>query len=77
MIKNPLKTRSMSRLLPKRLKKRHQLNKTGFYVAGLGALVSGAGLILRNRRMGNGVLGFGLAHVVLGGLDLMRPAVRR
>lgn len=57
--------------------KMHLNNKTGLYVAGLGALVSGTGLLLKNRRMGNGVLGFGLAHVVLGGLDLLRPSVRK
>ncbi|MGI6357865.1 MAG: hypothetical protein ACOX2K_04120 [Bacillota bacterium] len=76
-MKNPLQVRTVSHFLHKRLKRRRQHNKTGFYVAGLGALVSGAGLFLRNRRVGNGVLGFGLAHVVLGGLDLMRPALRR
>lgn len=54
----------------------HVRNKTGLYLAGLGALVSGTGLMLHNKRLGNGVLGFGLAHVVLGGLDLLRPSVR-
>ena len=57
--------------------KTHAHNKTGLYVAGLGALVSGTGLLLRNKRVGNGVVGFGLAHVVLGGLDLLRPSVRK
>lgn len=57
--------------------KMHVRNKTGLYVAGLGALVSGTGLLLRNKRVGNGVLGFGLAHVVLGGLDLLRSSVRK
>lgn len=51
-------------------------NTTALAVAGLGTVVSGASLLIRNRRMRNALLGFGLAHVVLGGLDLMRPTCK-
>lgn len=53
---------------------------TSWVVTGLGALVSSLGLgAMRRRksRLGAGVLGFGLAHVALGLLDMMRPSVRR
>lgn len=56
--------------------KAHMKNKTGLYVAGVGTVVSGAGMLLKNRRLRNGVVGFGLAHVVLGVLDLFRPSVQ-
>ncbi len=51
-------------------------NKTALAVAGLGTVVSGASLLIRNRRARNAVLGFGLAHVVLGSLDMLRPTTR-
>ncbi len=54
---------------------------TSWTVTGLGAAVSSLGLgVLRRREMGRlgaGILGFGLAHVALGLLDLLRPSVRR
>ncbi|MGI5854374.1 MAG: hypothetical protein ACOX8I_08650 [Bacillota bacterium] len=51
---------------------------TSLAVAGLGAAVSTLGAtVLRKKRFGTGVLGFGLAHIVLGLLDLARPTVRR
>lgn len=51
---------------------------TSLAVAGLGAAVSTLGAsVLRKNRFGAGVLGFGLAHIVLGLLDLARPTVRR
>lgn len=54
---------------------------TSWAVTGLGAAVSGLGFgVLRRRNLGKlgaGVLGFGLAHVVLGLLDHLRPSVRR
>lgn len=46
---------------------------TGWLVTGLGAVVSGLGATMRQSRLGTGILGFGLAHVVLGVLDLLRP----
>lgn len=51
-------------------------NKTGLLVAGLGTLVTGAGFLMRRRRYRTGVAGFGLAHVLLGVLDMFRPTVR-
>ncbi|MHB1126750.1 MAG: hypothetical protein ACYC2T_07285 [Bacillota bacterium] len=46
---------------------------TGLAVIGVGAAVAlmGATLLRGNARAG--VAGFGLAHVVLGGLDMLRP----
>ena len=53
---------------------------TSWTVTGLGAAVSSLGLgVLRNKKMGRfgaGILGFGLAHVTLGLLDMLRPSVR-
>jgi len=47
--------------------------KTTWVVSGLGALVSTVGaLTMRNRSrlaLGSGILGFGLAHIMLGMLD--------
>lgn len=51
--------------------------KTSLAVTGLGTLVSGIGLALMPRRLGAGMLGFGLAHLALGVLDMFRPTVRR
>jgi uncharacterized membrane protein YhhN len=45
---------------------------TGLIVAGLGAAVAGAGLLMRRGRIKDGVVGFGLAHIVLGALDMIR-----
>jgi len=54
-------------------------SRTGWAVATLGAVVTTLGALLtRNRsrrRLGSGVLGFGLAHIVLGLLDRMRTRV--
>ncbi|MGE5417006.1 MAG: hypothetical protein ACM3UZ_09625 [Acidobacteriota bacterium] len=50
---------------------------TGLIVAGLGTLVTTAGAtMMRKNRMGPAMVGFGLAHVVLGLADRMRPSVR-
>ncbi|HHW12257.1 MAG TPA: hypothetical protein GXX33_04565 [Firmicutes bacterium] len=46
---------------------------TGWIVTGLGAVVSGVGATMRRSRFGTGLLGFGLAHMVLGILDMVRP----
>ncbi|CEO89701.1 hypothetical protein [Syntrophaceticus schinkii] len=44
-------------------------------IIGLGALVTGIGRVVGGR-VGDGITGFGLAHVVLGTLDMFRPSVR-
>jgi hypothetical protein len=50
---------------------------TGLAVTGTGAAVSGLGALLLKSKWGAGILGFGLAHVVLGLLDMARPTVRK
>lgn len=51
-------------------------SRTSWSVTALGAIVATLGALLTKsrmrRRLGSGVLGFGLAHVVLGLLDRMR-----
>ncbi len=49
---------------------------TSWTVSGLGLLVSTLGARMLNRKFGAGILGFGLAHIVLGQLDRFRPTVR-
>lgn len=49
---------------------------TGLAVSGLGLLVSTIGARMLNNKVGAGILGFGLAHVILGQLDRLRPSVR-
>lgn len=49
---------------------------TSWIVVGLGVAVSVAGQLMRPGELGAGILGFGLAHVVLGALDMLRPTVR-
>lgn len=49
---------------------------TSWVVTALGAAVSGVGALAVKKRWGSGIIGFGLAHVVLGLLDLTRPTVR-
>jgi hypothetical protein len=49
---------------------------TSWTVTGVGAAVSGLGALTLKKRWGLGILGFGLAHVVLGLLDLARPTIR-
>mgnify|MGYP006912198924 FL=1 len=44
-------------------------------IIGIGALVTGIGRVIGGR-IGDGITGFGLAHVVLGTLDMVRPSVR-
>lgn len=48
---------------------------TSWIVVGLGIVVSLVGWFIGGR-LGAGVLGFGLAHIVLGLLDTARPTVR-
>ena len=50
---------------------------TSLAVTGVGAAVSGVGAFLLKNKWGAGILGFGLAHVVLGLLDMLRPTVRQ
>jgi len=48
---------------------------TSWIVAGVGVVVSLIGWFLGGN-WGAGILGFGLAHIVLGLLDTARPTVR-
>ncbi len=50
---------------------------TSWIVVGLGAVVSAIGWYLRPGEFGAGVLGFGIAHIALGALDMLRPTVRQ
>ncbi len=49
---------------------------TSWVVTGLGIIVSLLGWYLTPSAWGYGILGFGLAHVVLGLLDMFREPVR-
>jgi len=49
---------------------------TGWLVSGLGLAVSAFGSRLLNRKVGAGILGFGLAHILLGQLDRLRPTIK-
>jgi hypothetical protein len=62
-------------LLPEVLKLK--ASTTSWTVTGVGAVVSGLGSMMLKKKWGVGILGFGLAHVVLGLLDMARPSVRR
>jgi len=50
---------------------------TSWVVTGLGAAVTGVGATMLKGPLRAGVMGFGLAHVVLGMADMLRPSVRR
>ncbi|MFW5992085.1 MAG: hypothetical protein ACOCQN_02725 [Halanaerobiaceae bacterium] len=50
---------------------------TGWAVTGLGLLVSSIGAKMMKNKVGAGILGFGLAHVILGQLDRLRPTIRK
>jgi len=56
-------------------KSKHRATTTSMVVAGVGAAVTGAGRLVGGP-LGAGITGFGLAHVVLGMLDMARPSVR-
>ncbi|MDS1029993.1 hypothetical protein RDV78_05720 [Bacillota bacterium LX-D] len=47
---------------------------TSLMVTGLGVVVTGAGATVLKGSLGAGVVGFGLAHIVLGVLDMLRPS---
>jgi len=49
---------------------------TSWVVVGVGAAVTAIGATLLAGNFGAGVTGFGLAHIVLGLLDMARPAVK-
>ncbi len=48
---------------------------TSWAVAGLGVVVTGVGKAVGGP-IGAGIIGFGMAHVALGLLDMLRPTVR-
>ncbi|MGI6424419.1 MAG: hypothetical protein ACOX2A_04055 [Tepidanaerobacteraceae bacterium] len=48
---------------------------TSWVVTGIGAVVTGAGYLIGGN-IGTGITGFGLAHVVLGTLDMFRPSIK-
>lgn len=48
---------------------------TSWTVTGLGVAVTAAGKMVGGN-LGAGIMGFGLAHVALGLLDMARPTVR-
>ena len=50
-------------------------NTTSWAVAGLGLVVTGVGRMVGGN-LGAGLMGFGLAHLVLGLADMFRPVVR-
>lgn len=49
---------------------------TSWVITGLGATVTGIGAYVGGP-VGAGITGFGLAHIVLGTLDMFRPSNRR
>ena len=49
---------------------------TGWAVAGTGAVVTGIGRVVGGK-VGAWISGFGLAHIVLGLLDMRRPTIRK
>ncbi len=53
----------------------HKGSTTSWTVAGLGLIVTGVGRMVGGN-LGAGLMGFGLAHVVLGLADMFRPLVR-
>lgn len=50
-------------------------NTTSWTVAGLGLVVTGVGRMVGGT-LGAGIMGFGLAHLILGLADMCRPVVR-
>ncbi|MBU4533846.1 MAG: hypothetical protein U1D96_02960 [Eubacteriales bacterium] len=49
---------------------------TSWIVVGIGVIVSLIGWLVIGGTLGAGILGFGLAWVLLGILDMFRPAVK-
>ncbi|WP_167348465.1 hypothetical protein [Paenibacillus etheri] len=50
--------------------------KVSWIVAGLGVIVSLIGYYMTPSAWGYGILGFGIAHIVLGILDMFRSPLR-
>lgn len=49
---------------------------TSYVVAGIGVAVTALGWSLLPSQWGAGILGFGVAHVILGLLDTQRPSIK-
>ena len=58
-------------------KKFRNPSTTSWFISGLGIAVSALGSRMLDKKIGAGILGFGLAHLVLGQLDRMRPTVKK
>jgi hypothetical protein len=50
---------------------------TSWVISGLGLAVSALGTKMVGKKLGAGILGFGLAHIVLGQLDRFRPTIKK
>ncbi len=57
------------------LRRKNRATTTSKAVIGIGALVTGLGRLVGGR-IGDSITGFGLAHIVLGALDMFRPSIR-
>lgn len=66
----------MNLMISKKKKKAMDPTTTSWLISGLGLAVSALGTRLLKKKFGAGILGFGLAHVLLGQLDRLRPIVR-
>jgi hypothetical protein len=57
----------------------NKLRKEGVIPTALGTLVTGLGMSVKDNkpRLGWGIAGFGLAHILLGSLDLMDDKSQR
>ncbi|MDI3546709.1 MAG: hypothetical protein PWR10_361 [Halanaerobiales bacterium] len=66
----------MNLMISKKKKKAMDPTTTSWLISGLGLAVSVLGTKLLKKKFGAGILGFGLAHVLLGQLDRLRPIVR-
>jgi len=55
--------------------KRADLNNTSKFIIGLGALVTGLGRLVGGKA-GYWLRGFGLAHIVLGSINIFRPILK-
>ncbi len=57
-------------------KKFRNPSTTSWFISGLGIAVSALGTRMLDKKIGAGILGFGLAHLILGQLDRMRPTIK-